>query len=58
MRQKYDDDLMGKMCLEIFHYHHDKEIKYKLDEEATKLYKSIFDKYNSQFNIKYSGNND
>ena len=30
---------------------------YKLDEEASKLYESIFDKYNSQFNMKYSGNN-
>ena len=25
MRQKYHDDLMGKVCLEIFHHHHDKE---------------------------------
>ena len=56
MRQKYDDDLMGKVCLEIFNHHHDKEITYKLDEK-TKLYESIFDKYNSQFNMKYSGNN-
>ena len=58
MRQKYNDDLMGKVCLEIFHHHHDNEITYKLDEEATKLYESIFDKYISQFNMKYSGNND
>ena len=57
MRQKYNDDLMGKVCLEIFCHHHDKEITYKLDEEASKLSKSIFDKYNSQFNMKYSGNN-
>ena len=57
MRQKYHDDLMGKVCSEIFHHHHDKEIMYKLDEEASKLYKSILDKYNSQFNMKYSGNN-
>ena len=57
MRQKYHDDLMAKVCLEIFHHHHDKEIMYKLDEEASKLYESIFDKYNSQFNMKYSGNN-
>ena len=48
---------MGKVCLEIFHHHHDKEIAYKLDGEATKLYESIFDKYNSQLNMKYSGNN-
>ena len=57
MRQKYHDDLMGKVCLEIFHHHHDKEIMYKLDEEASKLYESIFDKYNSQLNMKYSGKN-
>ena len=48
---------MGKVCLEIFNLHHDKEIMYKFDEEASKLYESIFDKYNSQFNMKYSGNN-
>ena len=55
MRQKYNEDLMGKVCLKIFHHHHDKDITYKLDAEATELYESIFDKYNSQFNMKYSG---
>ena len=48
---------MGKVCLEIFCHHHDKDIMYKLDEEATELYECIFDKYNLQFNMKYSGNN-
>ena len=55
MRQKYNEDLMRKVCLEVFHHHHEKDITYKLDAEATELYGSIFDKYNSQFNMKYSG---
>ena len=57
MRQKYNDDLMGEVCLETFRHRHDSKITYKLDQEATELYECIFDKYHSQFNMKYSGNN-
>ena len=48
---------MGKVCLETFRHRHDSKITYKLDQEATELYECIFDKYHSQFNMKYSGNN-
>ena len=44
MRQKYNGDLMGKVCLKIFHHHYDRHITYKLHAEATELYESIFDK--------------
>ena len=55
--EKYDPDLMGKIALALFKHHRTNQIKYKFDEKAESLYKTIFDKYNVQFNLKYSGNN-
>ena len=57
MMEKYDPDLMGKIALALFKHHSTNQIIYKFDEEAESLYKTIFDKYNAQFNLKYSGNN-
>ena len=54
-KEKYMANLVAKVCLEIFKFHHDKERLYELDTEADELYETIFDKYNGQFNLKYSG---
>ena len=55
MLSKYDEDLMGKICLNIFQHHIDKSITYELDKEAEEVYEAIINKYNGQFNLKYSG---
>ena len=55
MMEKYDPDLMGKITLALFKHHRTNQIIYKFDEEAESLYKTIFDRYNAQFNLKYSG---
>ena len=57
MMEKYDPDLMGKIALALFQHHRTNQIVYQFDEEAESLYETIFDKYNAQFNQKYSGNN-
>ena len=57
MNETYDD-LIGKVCLALFKIHHEKGICYKLNDEAEELYKEIFDKYNGQFNLKYSGSSE
>ena len=54
MMEKYDPDLMGKIALALFKHHRTNQITYQYDEEAESLYKTIFDKYNAQFNLKYS----
>lgn len=51
---KYDENIMGKVVTEIFNIHKDIETTYELDEEAQDLYEAIVDKFNSQFNLKYS----
>lgn len=53
---KYDPNIIGEVCLQIFNLHCDQEIHYEFDEDAEELYEQIFDKYNGQFNLKYSGN--
>ena len=55
LREKYPDDFMGKILLEILKHHFDKETLYTLDPEADELYETIYDKYSGQFNMKYSG---
>ena len=56
MMDNYDMDLMGKIALALFKHHRTNQIIYKFDKDAESLYKTIFDKYNTQFNLKYSGN--
>ena len=55
MRETYDGQLIGKVCLAIYDYHHDQHICYELDDDAECLYETIFDRYNEQFNLKYAG---
>ena len=55
MQEKYDKDLMRKIALSLYEHHKNQEIIYKVDTAAENLYEAIFDKYNSQFNLKYSG---
>ena len=54
-KEKYQANLVEKVCFEIFKFHHGQERLYELDTEADELYETIFDKYNGQFNLKYSG---
>lgn len=56
LRSTYDHDLIGKVCLAIYDYHHDQHICYELNDDAENLYEQIFDRYNEQFNLKYAGN--
>ena len=55
LQQKYDDKIIGKMANTIYNYHKDKSIMYKIDAEAEVVYKEIIEKYNDQFNFKWSG---
>lgn len=52
---KYDEHLIGEICLRIFSYHSENPICYELDNDASKVYQEMFDKYNGQFNLKYAG---
>ena len=58
INQTYNEDLIGKVCLSLSKLHRDKAICYTLDEEAEEFYEEIFDKYNGQFNLKYSRSSD
>ena len=55
MMEKHNPDLMGKVALALFKHHRNQQITYQLDQDAESLYETIFDKYNAQFNLKYSG---
>ena len=50
---KYDTNLMGEICLNIYKTHSQKELCYEFDDEAEEIFEAIFDKYNGQFNLKY-----
>ena len=58
INETYHKDLIGKVCLLLFKLHQDKAICYTLDYKAEELYEEIFDKYNGQFNLKYSRSSD
>lgn len=45
---------MGKLAMGLFKHHKDAKIEYALDEEAGKVYSQMVDKYNEQFNLKWS----
>ena len=53
--ENYDDDFMGKIALKILNMHMEKKICYQFDEEAEKVFESIINWFNEQFNLKYSG---
>lgn len=56
LRQSYDVNVMGKMMREIYMHHFERDIMYELSEEAEEVYENICEKYNDQFNLKWSGN--
>ena len=39
----------------MYNYHKDRSIMYELNAEAEVAYKEIVEKYNDQFNLKWSG---
>ena len=53
--ENYDNDILGKVALELYKFHRASEMVYALDAEAEQLFEEMFDKYNGQFNMKYSG---
>ena len=55
MRDKYHPDLIGQIALAIYNHHKDRKIVYRLDPYAEEVYEHIAEKYNGQFNLKYSG---
>ena len=56
LKQLYDVNLMGKIMREIYMHHVDKDVMYELSQEAEEVYENICEKYNDQFNLKWSGN--
>ena len=54
LMRNYNDHVVGQVMSKIFAHHSETDTCYRLDEEAEKVYKNITDKYNGQFNLKYS----
>ena len=54
MTKHYDEHFMGKVCLGIYNHHYNREVCYKMSEEASKVYEYIVDKYNEIFNLKWA----
>ena len=50
----YDDNVMGQVMAKIFVHHSETDTCYTLTEDAEKVFEAITDKYNGQFNLKYS----
>ena len=55
LQQKYDNKIIAKIANAIYNYHKDKSIMYELDAEGEVVYNEIVEKYNDQFNFKWSG---
>ena len=55
MEAKFPRDMVGRVLFAIYNLHHDTDTVYTLDKEAKELFESIFDKFNGQYNLKYSG---
>ena len=55
LHQKYDDEIIEQIANAIYNYHKDKSTMYKLDTEAKVVYEEKLEKYNDQFNLKWSG---
>ena len=53
--ENYDENLIGKIVLNVVTLHLENQICYKLSKEASKAYEKIINRYNEQFNLKYSG---
>ena len=52
--RNYDDQVVGQVMAKIFAHHSETDTCYTLDQEAEQVYENITDKYNGQFNLKYS----
>ena len=52
--RNYDDNVMGQVMSKIFVHHSETDTCYTLTEDAEKVFEAIMDKYNGQFNLKYS----
>ena len=52
--RNYDDNVMGQVMSKIFAHHSETDTCYTLTEDAEKVFEAITDKYNGQFNLKYS----
>ena len=52
--RNYDDNVMGQVMSNIFAHHSETDTCYTLTEDAEKVFEAITDKYNGQFNLKYS----
>lgn len=55
LMEDYEDDILGKIALELYRFHRTADMVYSLDADAEELFEDMFDKYNGQFNMKYSG---
>ena len=51
----FDPNIMGVMMKFIYLLHRDKDTLYELSPEAEEVYEEICEKYNDQFNLKWSG---
>ena len=54
MDEIYSRTLMGEIAYQIYLWHKDKCIVYEFDEEAMQFFMIIVEKYNAQFNLKWS----
>ena len=52
--RNYDDNVMGQVMSKIFAHHTESDTCYTLTEDAEKVFEALTDKYNGQFNLKYS----
>lgn len=51
----FDTNMMGIVMQAIYLHHRDKDTLYELSREAEEVYEEICEKYNDQFNLKWSG---
>ena len=51
----FDPNIMGLVMKAIYVHHRDKDTLYQLSPEAEEVYEEICEKYNDQFNLKWSG---
>ena len=51
----FGEGLINSIADNIYKYHKEKDVMYSLDEEAQEVYDEIVEKYNAQFNLKWSG---
>ena len=52
--QRYEENVVGKVLAGIYQFHANKTTTYSLDSEAEKVFENIVDKFNDQYNLKYT----